>query len=67
MTKTVTKITSAIKKLPPNEFSEFSEWFTEFEAQVWDKKIENDLQNGKLQSFINKAEEDFLEGKCQPL
>lgn len=67
MTKTVIEITSAIKNLPQNEFSELSEWFAEFEAQVWDKKIEHDLQNGKLQSVINEAEKDFSEGRCRQL
>ncbi len=36
---TVTEIESAIEKLPPNEVSELSEWFAEFEARVWDEQI----------------------------
>lgn len=64
---TVVEIESAIEKLPPNEVSKLSEWFAEFEARVWDGKIERDLQNGKLESLIEEAEKDFAEGKCQPL
>lgn len=58
MTSKVIEITSAIKNLPPNELSELSEWFESFESKIWDKKIENDLQNGKLQNLINEAEKD---------
>ncbi|MDQ3129728.1 MAG: hypothetical protein ACR2IA_05775 [Pyrinomonadaceae bacterium] len=64
---TVTEIESAIEKLPPNEVSKLSKWFEEFEARVWDKQIERDLQNGKLQSLIEEAEKDFAEGNYQPL
>ena len=49
---TVTEIESAIEKLSPLE---------EFEARVWDKQIERDLQNGNLQSSIEEAEKDFAE------
>ncbi len=67
MSMNVAEIESAIEKLPPNEVSKLSKWFIEFEAGIWDKKIERDLQNGKLQSLIEEAEKDFVEGKCQPL
>lgn len=67
MNMTIAEIESAIEKLSPAEVSKLSEWFAEFEAEIWDKKIERDLQNGKLQSLIEEAEEDFAEGKCKPL
>lgn len=67
MNMTVTEIESAIKNLPPNEISELSEWFAEFEAQIWDEKIAEDLQNGKLKSLMEEAEKDFAEENCQPL
>ncbi len=64
---TVAEIEKAIEKLAPDEVSKFSEWFAEFEAQIWDEQISADLQNGKLRSLIEEAETDFAEGKCQPL
>ncbi len=64
---TVAEIESAIEKLPTSEVSKLSEWFAEFEEQVWDEKIERDSQNGTLKSLIDEAEKDFVEGKCQPL
>ena len=64
---TVTEIESAIEKLPPKKVAELSEWFAEFEARLWDEKIAEDLQNGKLQKLIDEAQKDFAEGKCQSL
>lgn len=67
MNMTITEIESAIEKLPPNEVSKLSEWFAEFEAQIWDEQIAEDIQNGKLKSLMEEAERDFAEGNCQPL
>ena len=64
---TVAEIESAIEKLPNNEFEKLARWFENFQAQIWDKQIEQDLQNGKLQNLIGEAEKDFAEGNCQPL
>ncbi len=64
---TVAEIESAIEKLPNNEFEKLARWFEDFQAQIWDKQIEQDLQNGKLQNLIGEAEKDFAEGNYQPL
>jgi hypothetical protein len=63
----IEEIESAIENLSPDEFSELSKWFEEFEERMWDKKITRDLESGKLQSLINEAEKDFVDGKCEPL
>jgi len=67
MNMTVAEIESAIEKLPNNEFEKLARWFEDFQAQIWDKQIEQDLQNGELQNLIGEAEKDFAEGSCQPL
>ncbi|MDQ3750495.1 MAG: hypothetical protein M3367_15990 [Acidobacteriota bacterium] len=67
MNMTVAEIESAIEKLPNNELEKLARWFEDFQAQIWDKQIEQDLQNGKLQNLIEEAEKDFAEGNYQPL
>lgn len=67
MNMTVSQIESAIKELPPEEFSKLSEWFEVFEAQIWDEQIKADLESGKLQSLIDEAEADFAAEKARPL
>ncbi len=67
MSMNVAEIESAIEKLPGSEISKLSEWFAEFEARIWDKKIERDLQNGKLRSLIEEAGKDFAEVNYQLL
>jgi hypothetical protein len=67
MNMTVAEIESAIKKLSAREVSELSEWLAEFEAQIWDEQIAEDLQSGKLKSLIEEAEKNFAEGNYQSL
>ena len=61
----ITEIESVIAKLPPSEVAKLAEWFYEFQAQVWDKQIEEDLQSGRLDSLIEQAEQEFKTGQCQ--
>jgi len=59
----VSKIGQKIKELSQTELAAFREWFHEFDAQAWDRKIEEDVQTGKLDALANKALKDFESGK----
>ena len=64
---TVKEIASAIAHLPPKELARFRAWFDEFDAQAWDKKIEEDVQAGKLDEVADQAIEDHQAGRCTEL
>lgn len=64
---TVSEIESAIQQLPPEELLKFSEWFEEFESEMWDEQIESDLEIGKLQSLMAEAEKEFEGGTCKEI
>ena len=51
----VDKIGREIKKLTPSELSAFSKWFRDFDAEAWDRQIEEDLRAGKLDGLANQA------------
>ncbi|MEK7484698.1 MAG: hypothetical protein AABZ60_10260 [Planctomycetota bacterium] len=65
--KTVQEIQSAIENLSTKDFSFFREWFHHFDAEVWDKKFEEDVNSGKLNSLAKQAIADFQNGKCKSL
>ena len=48
---TVKEIEQAIEQLPRHELAELTTWFTEYQAQVWDKQIADDLDSGRLFSL----------------
>jgi hypothetical protein len=58
---TVQDIEKAVAKLPKPELDEFHSWFEKFDADVWDKKFEEDVRSGKLDHLTDKALKDFKE------
>ncbi len=44
-----------IRALSPEEFAELRQWLAEFDAQVWDRQFEIDVNSGKLDALAEKA------------
>src|SRR5581483_6795931 len=63
----IEEIESQIKKLNPDELSVFRRWFLEFDADSWDRQIEADARNGKLDFFADSALEDHKNGRSTVL
>ena len=63
----IKEIESAIAQLPPSELAELAKWFEEFQAQVWDEQLEQDVKSGRLDALLTQAEQDFEQGQCEPL
>jgi hypothetical protein len=63
----VKEIESAIARLPPSELAELARWFEEFQARAWDGRLEQDMRAGRLDSLLKEAEQDFEQGRCEPL
>lgn len=56
-----------IKSLSPEDLAKFRKWFMEFDWQLWDSKIEEDLESGRLDRLISEAREDFAAGKAREI
>ncbi len=63
----INEIESAITQLPPTEIAKLAQWFYEFQAQVWDRQLAQDVQTGRLDSLMAQAEQEFQAGQCKPL
>ena len=63
----IKEIESAIAQLPPSELAALAKWFEEFHAQAWDEQLERDLKAGRLDALIEEAEQEFEQGRCEPL
>jgi hypothetical protein len=63
----IKEIESAIAQLPPSELVELAKWFEEFHARAWDAQLEQDVRTGRLDALIQQAEQDFEQGRCEPL
>ena len=63
----IEELESAVARLPPPELARFSQWFDEFMAAQWDRKLESDVAVGRLDAAGQRAEADFEAGSCTPL
>jgi hypothetical protein len=48
-------IEKKVSGLSAQELAEFRQWFTEFDAAAWDRRIERDAKAGKLDSLADEA------------
>jgi hypothetical protein len=62
MTK-IEDIEKAVEQLSPEEFAKFREWFDEFDARLFDTKIERDAKAGKLDKLVAEARANHTAGR----
>jgi hypothetical protein len=55
----VKSIEEAVKSLPPQDLAEFRRWFSEFDTATWDRQIEQDLAEGRLDGMLAEAQADY--------
>ena len=61
----VENIESIIEKLTEDEFKELRQWFMDKEWHKWNKQIEKDSEEGKLDFLIKEALEEKNQGKLK--
>ena len=59
------QIEKSVKDLSEEDLTKFRSWFLDFDWQVWDVKIERDLDAGKLDRLIAEARADYEAGKAR--
>jgi hypothetical protein len=64
---TTDEIESAVSALPPLELNRFRAWFEQFDADAWDRQIEEDVKAGRFNKIADRAVEDFRAGRCTEL
>jgi len=52
-----------IESLTPDEMVEFRTWFMEYDSEMWDRKIEDDIEAGKLDDLAKEAMVSHKQGK----
>ena len=63
----VENIEQQVQGLTPSELAAFRRWFLEFDAQVWDRQIEEDARKGKLDKLADEAVAAHRAGKTKEL
>ena len=63
----VENIEQEVQDLTPSELAAFRRWFLEFDAQVWDRQIEEDVRRGKLDKLADEALAAHRAGKSKEI
>jgi len=63
----VQELENAISQLSDEEFARLSRWIDEYRAELWDRRIEADIQAGRMDEAGRRADADFDAGRCTPL
>ena len=63
----VEQLEQQIGQLDPDEFVQLREWLMEQDWAEWDKQIERDTAEGKLDRLIAQGLADHAAGKSRPL
>lgn len=64
---TLEQLEAAILKLPPDEFKKLIKWFLDLDYQRWDKHLEEDIADGKLEELAIDAIADFKAGNYRQI
>jgi len=63
----VEELESAVARLSAEDLARFTEWFEEYYAEAWDRRIEEDARAGRLDAAGAQADKDFESGRTTPL
>lgn len=64
---TVQEIQEAVSHLRQEDLAAFRTWFAVFDAALWDKQLEADVNAGRLDELGQEALRDLAEGHCTDL
>ncbi len=60
-------IEKQIQELSEEDLALFRQWFAEFDAHLWDRQLERDVDAGKLDALAGKALQQHAQGKTTKL
>ncbi|MGA3187247.1 MAG: hypothetical protein ABSF22_09050 [Bryobacteraceae bacterium] len=63
----IEQIEFAVKELSTAELSAFRAWFSEFDADAWDRQFEADVKSGKIDALVERALRDHSSGRSTDL
>jgi hypothetical protein len=61
------EVEAVIKQLPETEVRDLAKWLQVYLDEMWDQQIESDLNNGKLDSLIARAEADIAKNNVRDI
>lgn len=63
----ISEIKEVIVHLSDEEFGSFTSWLHKLEEERWDKELEKDITEGRLENLGKEALNEFNSGNCTEL
>ena len=63
----IEKLEREIQKLSPEELANLRDWFRKYDAEAWDRQIEEDVRGGKLDRLAKEALAAHKAGRTKEL
>jgi hypothetical protein len=63
----VTEIQAAITGLTSDDLADLMNWLDDYQAKLWDKQIEEDLNTGRLDRVLAEVDKEYQAGLAEPL
>jgi hypothetical protein len=64
---TIEELQKGVEGLKPDELARFRAWYEQFDAALFDAKIERDSKNGRFERAFSTSEEDFRAGRFREI
>ncbi len=64
---TLNELENAVTSLSPEDLARFRAWFAEYDGAGWDRQLEQDVADGKLDALADQAIREHQAGKTSPL
>lgn len=64
---TVAEISGAVQRLPKRDLVRFRKWFADYDAAAWDRQIERDGAEGRLEALTREARREIRAGRAKAL
>jgi hypothetical protein len=64
---TVQDIENAVRHLSAEDLADFRAWFAEFDAELWDRQLTEDVDSGRLDFLAEEALQDLRAGRTTEL
>jgi hypothetical protein len=64
---TLDEIERIVADLLPEELAKFRSWFASYDAELWDRQLEKDVSEGKLDRFAAEALAEHERGETRDL
>lgn len=64
---TLQELETAVRHLSAEDLAAFRAWFAAYDAEVWDRQLEQDIRTGRLDALAEEALREHRAGRSTDL